>query len=69
LPYKKALGRFANDAAGLTRVSGVHNNAEYNIYGEKCYIEAIRTIEKGMEIFVNYGKEYWDLIREIRKRK
>jgi SET domain-containing protein len=66
-PFKKSLGRFANDAAGLTRVKGLRNNAEYNIYGDRCYIEAIRSIKKGDEILVSYGREYWDLIREIRK--
>jgi SET domain-containing protein len=68
-PYKKALGRFVNDASGLTRVKGLRNNAEYNIYGDRCYIEAIRSIKKGDEILASYGKEYWDLIRKIREEK
>jgi hypothetical protein len=65
LPYKKALGRFANDAAGLVRVPGCRNNAEYNIYGDRCYIEATRTIPAGSEIFVGYGHDFWKLQRKI----
>ncbi|HRI79506.1 MAG TPA: hypothetical protein PLR06_08220 [Cyclobacteriaceae bacterium] len=66
LPYKKALGRFANDAAGAGRKNGLRNNSEYLIYGNKCYIEATRTINKGEEILVGYGKAFWNLQRRIR---
>lgn len=69
LPYKKALGRFANDAQGLSRIPGVRNNSEYNTEGTKCFIDASRKINKGEEIFVGYGKEFWDLIRKIQKEK
>ncbi len=67
LPYKKALGRYANDARGLTRVKGLRNNAEYVTEGRKCFIEATRLIHKNEEILVGYGNEYWKLIRKIRK--
>ena len=69
LPYKKTLGRFANDAIGLGRDSGLRNNAEYLIYGNRCFIEATRSINKGEEILVNYGKVFWDLQRKIRAAK
>ncbi len=69
LPYKKAYGRFANDAAGLYRTRGLHNNAEYLIYGCQCFIEAIRTIPKGAEIFVGYGQEFWALQRKIEDQR
>lgn len=69
LPYKKALGRFANDAAGLSRVPGIRNNAEYLIYGDQCFIFATRKIPRGAEILVGYGKEFWDLQRKITKNK
>ena len=61
LPYKKALGRFANDARGITRKKGLRNNAEYVVYGEQCFIEAITDIKKGQEVFVrgqNKTREY-----------
>lgn len=55
--------RYANDAAGLTRIKGVKNNSEYEIEGERCFIIATRDIAAGEEIFVSYTKEYWDCIR------
>ncbi len=67
-PYKRALGRFANDAAGLVKLRGLFNNADYLIYGHRCFIEAKCHIQKGEEIFVNYGREYWALIRKIRNQ-
>lgn len=64
----KTFGRFANDALGLTRVPRLSNNAEYVVHGLRCFIEATRDIQKGEEILVSYGKEYWDLMRAIRKK-
>jgi len=66
-PYKKALGRFANDALGLTRKSGLINNAEYILEGKRCFIHAKRHIQPGEEILVSYGRAYWNLIKRIRK--
>lgn len=55
--------RYANDAAGLTRVKGLVNNAHYVYDEDKVYIEATKDIEAGAEILVSYGKEYWDTVR------
>ncbi len=66
LPTLSAKGRYANDAMGLTRVPGLRNNAEYLIYGDRCYIEATCGINKGEEIFVSYGREFWALQRKLR---
>ena len=63
LPNIKALARYANDARGLGRKSGLRNNSDYVEYGDKVYIESTRDIPAGSEIFVGYGKEYWDTIR------
>lgn len=60
-PQHKA--RYANDAAGLSRVKGLKNNATYQIFDQKCYIVSDRDIEAGEEIFVSYSKDYWDCIR------
>lgn len=60
-PQHKA--RYANDAAGLSRVKGLKNNSIYEIEDNKCFIVATRDIAAGEEIFVNYTKEYWDCIR------
>ena len=65
LPSVHAMGRYANDAAGLARVKGLRNNAEYLIYGNRCFIEATRNIRRGEEIFVSYGKAFWELKRRI----
>lgn len=57
------LARYANDARGITRVKGVTNNAEYVEEGVRVFIQAKKDIPAGSEIFVPYGKEYWDVIR------
>jgi len=69
LPYKKALGRFANDAKGLVRVEGLRNNAEYETEGKKCFIDAIRHIKKNEEILVEYGGNFWSLVKKIQREK
>jgi hypothetical protein len=66
-PQHKA--RYANDAEGLSTVKGLKNNANYEIFGDKCYIMAERDIKAGEEIFVSYSKEYWDCIRYNIKHK
>jgi SET domain-containing protein len=63
-PVKEAVARYANDAKGLARTNGVHNNCTYTIEGRKVYIKSMRRISAGSELFVGYGKEYWDIIRE-----
>lgn len=69
LHYKKALGRFANDAKGFVRMKGLRNNSEYETKGHKVYIDAIHDIRKGEEIFVEYGGNFWSLLRKIEKEK
>lgn len=61
--YSSALARYANDARGLQRVKGMTNNSEYVEDGLKVYIESRKDIPAGEEILVEYGKEYWDVIR------
>lgn len=65
-PRNSGKGRYANDAAGLSRVPGLRNNAEYLIYGDRVFIEATRKIKAGEEILVSYGKEFWELQRKLR---
>ena len=67
LPRPSALARYANDARGIIRVKGITNNAEYVEDGLKVYIPSKKNIPANSEIFVGYGKEYWDVIRENRK--
>ena len=63
LPFKKALARYSNDARGLKRVKGITNNCHYVEEGVNVFIEAKKNIHPGEELFVHYGKEYWDAIR------
>jgi SET domain-containing protein len=62
-PTPQYKARYANDAAGLSRMKGIRNNAVYEIVDDKCYIVATRDIKPGEEIFVDYTKEYWDCVR------
>jgi uncharacterized protein len=64
LPVKTALARYANDAKGLTRVKGLNNNCDYISDGLHAYIESKKDIPAGAEIFVDYGKDYWKVIRQ-----
>jgi hypothetical protein len=67
LPFKKALGRFSNDADGLSKIKGLSNNSKYVLDGKKVFIEAIKDIPANTEIFVSYGKDYWKVIAENNK--
>jgi SET domain-containing protein len=58
-----AAARYANDASGLTRVKGLRNNARYIFDDGRVYIEAIKDIPAGAEIFVSYGAGYWNTVR------
>ncbi|MEI6508181.1 MAG: SET domain-containing protein [Bacteroidota bacterium] len=64
-----SLGRYANDAAGFGRIDGLRNNSCYEIRKGKPYIVASRNIKANEEIFVGYGKEYWEAIKEGFEKK
>lgn len=59
-----SLGRYANDANGFTQITGIRNNAVFEIRKRKPYLVAKRKIKAGEEIFVSYGKEYWEVMKE-----
>ena len=63
LPAKETLARYANDARGMVRIKGVRNNSDYVIDGKKVFIEASKDIPPKSEILVDYGREYWQVIR------
>lgn len=67
LPRPKALARYANDAQGMIKVKGITNNSDYVEDGLKVYIESKKDIPANAEIFVGYGKEYWDVIKAFKK--
>jgi len=64
---KKALGRYANDARGLNRIKGIRNNAVYTVKQGKVFIQATRNIPAGAEILVDYGREYWAIVRHNKR--
>lgn len=67
LPRPKALARYANDARGMTKIKGITNNSDYVEDGLSVFIESKKDIPANSEIFVAYGKEYWDVIKAFKK--
>ncbi len=63
LPATKTLARYANDARGMVRIKGVLNNSDYVVDDKKVFIEASKDIPATAEILVDYGREYWQVIR------
>lgn len=60
----KSLARHCNDAEGLTRAKGKSNNAKFEADGLRVFLVALRDITAGEELFVSYGKRYWDTVRK-----
>lgn len=56
LDIRSTIGRYANDA----HQSNFRNNAYFEIIKGKPFIIASRTIKPFKEIFVSYGKFYWN---------
>jgi len=56
------LAKYANDAEGFMKINGLKNNSKIVFEDNRCFIMATKNIKKGQEIFVSYGKEYWDNI-------
>lgn len=63
------LARYVNDAKGLQQTKGLRNNARYVVEKKRIFIYALKDIPAGSEIFVGYGKEYWDTIRAYKNDK
>ncbi len=63
MKHIKVLARYINDAAGITRIKGITNNCNFVNENDRVFIDAIKKIEAGAELYVAYGKEYWDVIR------
>lgn len=66
---KSAVARYANDAKGITRIKGITNNCVYVNEGLRAFIEATKNIPAGAELLVDYGKPYWDVIKENKKEE
>ncbi len=59
-----AFARYANDAKGFTRVKGITNNCVYVNEGKRAFIESVKNIPAGAEIFVDYTQAYWKVLKE-----
>ena len=62
-----SLARYANDGLGLQRVKGITNNSTYITRGKRVFLKSTKDIPAGSEILVDYGKDYWKVIRKNRK--
>jgi SET domain-containing protein len=60
----EAIARYANDARGLTRKKDLHNNSKFVKVDGRIFIKATKLIKAGEEIFVAYGKDYWDTVKK-----
>jgi uncharacterized protein len=70
--FPSAIARYANDAHGLTRKKGIHNNSRFVNIDGRIFIKASKLIRAGEEIFVDYGKDYWNTVKknkELLKQK
>ena len=56
---KNCQARKINDANGISKKVGCNNNCRFIIENKKAFIVATRDIEKGEELFVGYGENYW----------
>ena len=65
--HTKSLARYVNDAQGLVRTKDRRNNAKFTADGLRVFIEATKDIQPGEEIFVSYGRKYWDTVRKNSK--
>jgi len=62
--HPKSMARYVNDAQGLVRCKDKRNNARFVADGLRVFIEAIKDIQPGEEIYVAYGQKYWDTVRK-----
>ena len=65
MPYKKALGRFANDASGLNRRRGLLNNSKFIVWGNGAFIQAIKDVDIDEEILVSLVKNIGKLLQRM----
>ena len=61
--HLEELARYINDARGIKKVTGINNNTYYAVVKKRVFVYATKDIPAGSELFVGYGKDYWDTIR------
>lgn len=55
-----AIARYINDANGFKKMKGFSNNCLYKKIGTAVWVQATRDIPPRGELFVSYGREYWE---------
>ncbi|MEO8412623.1 MAG: SET domain-containing protein [Ginsengibacter sp.] len=63
----ETFARYANDAKGLMKISGLVNNCKYVEDNGRVFMEATKNIPAGAEILISYGREYWAVVENINK--
>jgi SET domain-containing protein len=65
----KNLARYANDAKGIKKIESLSNNCKYFQDDHlHVFIQSIKDIPANSEILVGYGKKYWEVLMENRKK-
>jgi SET domain-containing protein len=64
-----SLARYANDGLGLSRIKGVTNNCKYVTKGKRVFLHSTKDIAANAELLVDYGRDYWKVIRKNIKEK
>ena len=57
-----SMARYCNDANGFSKIPGLKNNARFEIIKGRVFIIASRNLKPGDEVFVAYGREYWQAL-------
>lgn len=63
---KSCMATFINDAIGEVRINGIDNNTTIHRANGRIYVIALRDIQAGEELFLEYGPDYWNR-RSIKK--
>jgi uncharacterized protein len=62
------IGRYANDADGISKQFGCINNCKFITRHHKIFIVSIYDIPPKEELFIAYGHEYWkQVIKNMNK--
>ncbi|MES2566301.1 MAG: SET domain-containing protein-lysine N-methyltransferase [Bacteroidota bacterium] len=63
---KKCLATFINDAKGILRVPYLRNNVKLVSTNGRLFVIAIKNIKAGDELYLGYGKEYWQAMKNYK---
>ncbi|RYY54094.1 MAG: SET domain-containing protein [Chitinophagaceae bacterium] len=57
---KDSIARYINDANGFSKIKGFSNNCFYKKIGTAVWVQAVKDIPARSELFVSYGRDYWE---------